>query len=107
MKSKKFLGMVNFYRRFLSNAVDTQQKLHVYLKGNKKRDKVIIQWTDEHLMIANGGCWLIDATILAHPFSSSNLSIMVDASQFTIGAVVQQKNRHVMATIGIFFEKIR
>ncbi|GFQ93684.1 transposon Tf2-6 polyprotein [Trichonephila clavata] len=42
-----FLGMINFYRRYLKDAAKNQALLHDYLKGAKKRDKRKIQWTEE------------------------------------------------------------
>ncbi|GFU12527.1 transposon Ty3-I Gag-Pol polyprotein [Nephila pilipes] len=44
---RTFLGMINFYRRYLKDAAKTQTLLHDYLKGAKKRDKRKIQWSDE------------------------------------------------------------
>ncbi|GFQ67404.1 transposon Ty3-G Gag-Pol polyprotein [Trichonephila clavata] len=42
-----FLGMINFYRRYLKDAAKHQALLHDYLKGARKRDKRKIQWTEE------------------------------------------------------------
>ncbi|GFR12748.1 retrovirus-related Pol polyprotein from transposon 17.6 [Trichonephila clavata] len=35
---KRFLAMLNFYRRFLPNAAQTQASLHELLKNSKKND---------------------------------------------------------------------
>lgn len=40
---RRFLAMVNFYRRFLPNAAQTQAPLNDFLKNSKKNDKSPIQ----------------------------------------------------------------
>ncbi|GBL73843.1 Transposon Ty3-I Gag-Pol polyprotein [Araneus ventricosus] len=44
---RRFLALINFYRRFVPNAARTQAVLNVYLKGTKKNDKTPITWTEE------------------------------------------------------------
>lgn len=44
---RKFLGMINFYRHFLPNTAKNQTPLLVYQRGNKKNDKIKIQWNEE------------------------------------------------------------
>lgn len=43
---RRFLGMINFYRRFLPNAVNSLQPLHNLLHGAKKKNSPLV-WTDE------------------------------------------------------------
>lgn len=44
---KRFLAAINFYRRFLPNAVKNQMILEQLIVGNKKNDKTEIIWNDE------------------------------------------------------------
>ncbi|GBN93686.1 Retrovirus-related Pol polyprotein from transposon 297 [Araneus ventricosus] len=44
---RRFLALINFYRRFVPNAARTQTVLNAYLKGAKKNDKTPITWTEE------------------------------------------------------------
>ncbi|UYV66587.1 hypothetical protein LAZ67_4002205 [Cordylochernes scorpioides] len=47
---RTFLGMINFYRRYLKDAAETQAVLHEFLKGARKKDKRKIPpppWTTE------------------------------------------------------------
>ncbi|GBM97532.1 Transposon Tf2-9 polyprotein [Araneus ventricosus] len=39
---RRFLAMMNFYRRFIPHAASTQAPLFYYLKGAKKKDKKTI-----------------------------------------------------------------
>lgn len=44
---KSFIATINFYRRFLPNAVEYQSILTSLIPGNKRNDKTPITWTDE------------------------------------------------------------
>ncbi|GBL74417.1 Retrovirus-related Pol polyprotein from transposon 17.6 [Araneus ventricosus] len=65
---RRFLSLINFYRRFVPNAARMQAVLNVYLKGAKKNDKTPIAWTNE-AKNAFEKCKhdLAEATVLYHP----------------------------------------
>ncbi|GFQ89655.1 retrovirus-related Pol polyprotein from transposon opus [Trichonephila clavata] len=44
---RTFLGIVNFYRRYLKDAAKTQAPLHNLLKGAKKKEKKV-PWKVPH-----------------------------------------------------------
>ncbi|GFW68387.1 retrovirus-related Pol polyprotein from transposon 412 [Trichonephila clavipes] len=44
---RTFLGMINFYRRYLKDAAKTQAPPHELLKGAKKKDRRKLHWTDD------------------------------------------------------------
>ena len=75
---RRFLGMLNFYRRFLPHTARTQVPLHDLTKGDKQGNKTI-KWTPLALEAFNH-CKkeLANATRLAHP-STLPLVLMVDA----------------------------
>lgn len=104
---KRFLATVNFYRRFLANAASTQTPLMEYMKGNKRNDRTIIQWTPEARSAFNK-CKddLASCALLAYPSESKQLAIMVDASDFAIGAVLQQKDSNDWQPISFFSRKL-
>ncbi|GFQ69102.1 hypothetical protein TNCT_251911 [Trichonephila clavata] len=66
---RKFLGMLNFYRRFLPNAAKHQTKLNDILVGIKKNKNKSIDW-DEDSIKAFEYCkeQLSESTTLAHPW---------------------------------------
>lgn len=89
---RRLLGMINFYRRFLPKAATTQAPLTAYLEKGKKNDKTTIQWNATSLNALNAiKEELSNAALLANPNPTAELSIMVDASDIAIGAVLQQK----------------
>ena len=49
----RFLGMVNFYRRFLPNAADNQRKLHGLRNGNRKKINHPSSGIKSHWMLSN------------------------------------------------------
>lgn len=88
---RQFLGMVNFYRRFLPKAAHIQAPLNQLLQGNEK-GKTPVKWTPEAIKAFEDTkeC-LAQATLLAHPALGAPLTIFTDASDFAIGASLQQK----------------
>lgn len=90
---RRFLGMLNFYRSHLPDAVQHQQHLNKFLHNTKKRDKSKIAWTDE-ASDAFERCKvsLKNAVTLEHPLRSAPLALMSDASDSSLGGVLQQWN---------------
>lgn len=99
---RRFLGMLNFYRDCLPNQADLQNELNTYLHNKKKNDKTLINWTpaaEEAFEKCRQS--ISNATTLAYP-SSNNLVIMTDASDHSLGAVLQQKIDNVWKPLAFF-----
>lgn len=90
---RRFLGMLNFYRRFIPNAAQLQAPLNAILAGPKIKGSHPVEMTAD-LLRAFEDCKtsLSQATLLVHPNSSADLAIVTDASDLAIGAVLQQRN---------------
>lgn len=102
---RKFLGMLNFYRRFLPNAAGTQAPLNDLLVGNIK-GKSPIKWSVQ-TQRAFESCKesLAQAALLAHPQTGATLSIISDASDFSAGAALQQRIGNEWEPLGFFSKK--
>lgn len=102
----QFLGLINFYRRFIPNAAEAQGTLHNLKKGQKKRDKRKINWNKD-LKTAFENCknQLANASLLSHPVEGSPLSLWVDASDFGMGAVLQQFVDNQWIPLGFYSKK--
>lgn len=88
---RKFLGMVNFYRRNLPNAAKIQAPLYVYITDSKKNDKREIAWTTEAVNAFElTKKALVDATLLSHPSFDAETRLVTDASDFSMGAALEQ-----------------
>lgn len=87
---RRFLGMLNFYRRFVKNAAQTQAPLHHLLKGTDSKGRKPVEWTPE-AEVAFAQCkeQLANATLLAHPAVNAPLRLTSDASDTAIGAVLE------------------
>lgn len=103
---KTFLAMINFYRRFLPNAIKTQLPLLPFLKGNFKKDKTAITWTEEATQ-AFEDCknQLARSTLLNHPKHGAQLSLSIDASDIAVGAALHQIVGDTIEPLGFFSKK--
>ncbi|GFV05471.1 transposon Tf2-11 polyprotein [Trichonephila clavipes] len=89
---RKFLGLLNFYRRFLPKAAEQQYLLSEFLKGSKgKKDSKPLNWSSEAIT-AFQRCKqaLADAALLAHTSPSAPLALHMDASDYAIGGALHQ-----------------
>ncbi|GBM30907.1 Transposon Ty3-I Gag-Pol polyprotein [Araneus ventricosus] len=78
---RTFLGLINFYRRYIKYAAKNQAVLHEYLKGTKKKDKSKIPWTKEAKeKFEQCKKDLANATLLSFPNPDSPLALFTDAS---------------------------
>jgi len=90
-KLREFLGMVNFYRRFIPNCADTLHPLTDLHTQHGKKPKRLLVWSYEcAAAFAVVKSSLAEATMLAHPKSDAPLCLMVDVSDVAVGAVFQQ-----------------
>jgi hypothetical protein len=88
--------MLNFYSRFLPNAASLQAPLHDVFSGPKVKSSHPIPLTtalDKTFEECKAS--LSQATLLAHPGSSSTLALVTDASTTAMGAVLQQRAQEV------------
>lgn len=100
---RRFLGMVNFYRSHIPNAVSSQSILHNYLHGSRKKDKTPIVWTPiaEQAFVECKSS-LCKAATLTHPVNNAPLALMTDASDTCVGAVLQQRINNAWSPLGYF-----
>ncbi|GBO02192.1 Transposon Ty3-I Gag-Pol polyprotein [Araneus ventricosus] len=104
---RTFLGILNFYRRYLKDAAKNQALLHEYLKGSKKKDKRKIQWTEEaEKQFEKCKNDLANATLLSFPNSELPLSLFTDASDTAIGPVLQQYENSTWKPIAFYSKKL-
>ncbi|BHF70846.1 hypothetical protein SprV_0401389900 [Sparganum proliferum] len=80
---KRFLGMVNFYRRFLPNCADTILPLTGLFSGSKRTFELTPAALTSFEQVK---ALLADATLLSHFHAATPISLMVDASNVAVGA---------------------
>lgn len=103
---RRFLALLNCYKRFIPHATDVQLALRNLIPGNKKNDTRKLVWTDA-ARSAFGKCKrsLSEATLLHYPDARKPLALMVDASNTAAGAALQQLDDGVWKPLGFFSEK--
>ncbi|CAK1585015.1 unnamed protein product [Parnassius mnemosyne] len=89
---RRYLGILNFYRRFIPNAVQVQTPLHLLLMGENVKPSTLITWKPKlEQCFAESKASLANASLLAHRDPTTELAIATDASDSAVGAVLQQK----------------
>ncbi|KAI8434016.1 hypothetical protein MSG28_012167 [Choristoneura fumiferana] len=103
---RRFLGVLNFYRRFIKNAAETQAPLHNLLKNGVKGNDPV-PWTPE-ADAAFESCRqsLARATRLTHPRQNCELALFTDASDTAMGAALHQKTNNDWEPIAFFSKKM-
>lgn len=104
---RRFLGMLNFYRRFLPLSAQFQAPLHDVLSCDKAKASQPVPWTPE-LEKSFELCKdsLSSATLLVHPQSDVPLGLFTDASGVAIGSCLQQYVDDSWQPIAFFSKKL-
>uniref|UniRef100_A0AAV2JZV2 Gypsy retrotransposon integrase-like protein 1 n=1 Tax=Knipowitschia caucasica TaxID=637954 RepID=A0AAV2JZV2_KNICA len=103
---QEFLGMVNFYNRFIPRAAHIMHSLYDALKGKKGNQD--IEWTQERsLAFEEAKTALAEAALLAHPKPSAPIALTTDASDYAVGAVCEQWSDGHWQPLAFFSRKLR
>lgn len=104
---RRFLGMINFYRRFIPNAALLQAPLNALLCGSNVKGSHPVELTPELLQsFENCKISLSQAALLAHPDASAEMAIVTDASDSSIGAVLQQRKGSDWQPLAFYSRKL-
>ena len=103
---RRFLGLVNSYRRLIAHAAETQRPLCEFLKGARKKDKRPIVWTEE-AEAAFVKCKedLVNLTFTAFPRENEKLRLICDASDLAMGAALEQGSGEFWHPLAFFSKK--
>ena len=100
--------MINFYRKFLKNAAKFQAPLHEYTQGVSIKGSHPVPWTPEgEATFVRCKEELRKATILAYPDTTLPWAIFTDASEYAIGAVLQQRRGQHWEPLAFFSQKLQ
>jgi hypothetical protein len=100
---QRFLGLVNFYRRFLPNCAQVLHPLTDLLKGGLQT----LRWTaTAQESFQKVKRLLAAAVLLRHPSPTAELSLATDPSDTHIGGVMQQKSGNHWRPLGFFSRKL-
>ena len=103
---RRFLGKVNFYRIAIPHAAETHAPLNQYLLDSRENDKREIQWN-----VASEAAFeqvkkeLANAALLAHPSHHAKTRLVTDASNYGMGASLEQLWDNVWKPLAFFSRK--
>ncbi len=101
---QSFLGLVNFYRRFVPAAAMILRPLTDDLRGSGKSR---LSWTiGMEAAFLNAKQAVCRAASLAHPDPAAPLSLAVDASDSHVGGVLQQLTANGLQPLSFFSAKL-
>ena len=109
-KTQRFLGMVNYYHRFIPDLAKTVAPLYNYLTDFQKiprSQKATFNLPDTCLeSFNNAKSALAEAALLIHPAEKAEISIATDASTVSVGAVLQQYVSGQWQPLAFFSKKL-
>ena len=104
-KLREFLGLVNFYHRFIPNCARILQPLNSMLSKGTANE---LQWsTDATAAFTSAKASLAKAAMLFHPKLDAPTCVISDASDSAVGAVLQQYSGHVWHPIAYFSKALQ
>jgi cleavage and polyadenylation specificity factor subunit 1 len=104
---KRFIGLANFYRRFLPGAAKYLSILDEAARTQKKNDLTPISWSSQLTeAFEEAKMAVANATLLAHPSNESNLVLHVDASDTCVGAALSQDTTEGLQPLGFYSHKL-
>lgn len=108
-KIQQFVGMVNYYHRFIPKLAELLSPIHAHLATLLKMPKTAknFSWPDTcNSAFVKVKSALADVTLLAHPMNDGAFSITTDASNTAVGAVLQQQNSGCWEPLAFFSKKL-
>lgn len=105
---RRYLGLINFYHSYIHNAAELLAPLTSMLSGARtKTSNVKLLWNSEaEEAFYKSKEALSDATTLHYPVPGAETSIAVDASDFAVAGVLQQRINNSWKPISFFSKKL-
>ena len=104
---RHFLGLLNYYRRFIPHCADLLSPLSDLLRNRKKENEMILL-NDIQLKAFNEVKQKLATTsLLAHPVLDTQFSLVVDASGTGVGAVLQQQHSQQLQPLAYFSRQLK
>jgi len=104
---KEFLGMINYYNRFIPKCSLLLQPLYSIIRPCKRGQSVALVWTPEADIAYDAAKHALSAvTTLSFPSQDAPMSITTDASNTGTGAVLQQYVEGGWKPLAFFSKKL-
>ena len=105
---RRFIGMVNYYKRFIKDAANILAPLYDLLAGYKKLNRNrLIKWSNSQIEAFSAAkTALANVTYLSYPARDVQLGLFCDASGIAVGSVLQQFYDNSWHPIGFYSNKL-
>ena len=101
---QEFLGLINFYGRFVPQAAAHLAPLHNAMAGKPQE----LSWSDDcDRAFEAAKTALVNATTLSYPVPGCPISLTTDASSIAVGACLEQTVNGIVRPIAFFSRKLR
>ena len=101
---QEFIGMVNYYHRFIPNIAETMAPLYDVLKGKPKK----LSWgPPQQRAFGDTKASLAKATTLAFQDPDASLRLTTDASNYACGAVLEQLVKGKPQPLAFYSKKLK
>lgn len=103
LELRRFLGLVNFYRRCLPRAASCQEPLNAYLHDSRKNDRREISWNSvSEKAFEDCRSNIANAALLVHPSAEAPTRVVTDASDTGMGASLEQFQDNIWKPLAFF-----
>ena len=106
-KLREFLGLVNFYRRFVPHGAAILAPLNGMLSSDQNGASPLDWSPTTEAAFSDTKEALANASLLTHPKPDAPTSIVTDASEVAVGAVLQEHINQVWCPIAYFSRKLQ
>jgi Reverse transcriptase (RNA-dependent DNA polymerase)/RNase H-like domain found in reverse transcriptase len=107
VEMQAFLGLYNYYRRFVPAEARLLKPLTDALQGGLRPNSKLVWSSDMDTAFAAAKLAISAATLLDHPSPAAELMLVTDASGTHVGAVLQQRRgRQAWRALGFFSQKL-
>ena len=101
---RRFLGVINFYHRFVPHLAESTATLNDMLVG---KEKDLLQWSEKgHQAFNECKSKLLSAAVLKFPVMGAPLRLVTDASDLALGGVVEQCVNKAWQPLGFYSAKL-
>ena len=105
---REFVGLVNFYRRFIPRCSSILQPLTDLLAGPKQPKSAAVALSESAIRaFTSAKEALAKATLLAHPSSQASLRLVVDASDIGVGGALEQLRDGTWQPLSFFSKRLQ
>ena len=103
---RRFVGLINFYHRFIPHGAELLHPLHALLNSKSKSQE--LSWNeDTTVAFLETKEALANATLLVYPKPDAPTCVMTDAPDIAVGAVLQQYVNGTWHPISFFSKKMK